>query len=623
MAIVDFDPRPDELLYSALARHADRMAFPRRRQVLVNAFRDPNAVSSFDFASRLGTLAAMTRLGRDGPGGRGAAIDLAWRHTLLSYFAWFVPPDRVARALDALVSGDGRTVQNMLGIRASVVPLPATLRYCRDCVKADAEEYGCAHWRRTHQLTGIVLCAAHGSPLSRSVIDRTVQRDRIGFASLRRSMRTDDALEIVDRRAPPHVHEGLALDASRLLGAGGTLPSHREPIHLWRGRLRLLSEAGFMAGPATVRITRLRSEVRDFYGDAFLSSVGCALEGGGGDDWLGRLVRRPKGSQHPLQHLLLFRFLGTSAWDVLGKGDAGFMGMVATGRAPPASHRMPTGAVAHPPPTVGRSGQDAVAGRTGRVRRGAADPAWEARLVALVRDRSLGLRRIARELEVDPRTVQRHARRLGAWRRAWTTWGASAPARKRVGTAKSTKARHRRTWTKSRSYDPGAGITALRRSCPTTYSYLYRYDRQWLECNSPPPSTPGWRGRPRAARVDWNARDASLAVEAAKATRVLLEREGRPRWITRATVAHAMGHAAVLEQQGGKLPLTGAAILAGVEDRESFARRKLAWYVARCAERGSAPTRSDILRGAALRPELAALLDAEITAALQDARYHR
>src|SRR3546814_6724701 len=48
------------------------------------------------------------------------------------------------------------------------------------------------------------------------------------------------------------------------------------------------------------------------------------------------------------------------------------------------------------------------------------DDEWHDRLRALVDDRSVSLREIGRRLGADPRTVQRRARKIGAWRPEWT-----------------------------------------------------------------------------------------------------------------------------------------------------------------------------------------------------------
>jgi len=97
-------------------------------------------------------------------------------------------------------------------------------------------------------------------------------------------------------------------------------------------------------------------------------------------------------------------------------------------------------------------------------------------------------------LGVDPRTLKRQACRLRACRQEWGAAEASAPARKREESARSTTRRHRAAWLRLRVEFPAEGMQSLRLRAPATYSHLYRYDRAWLEAHRP--RAAGWAGAP-------------------------------------------------------------------------------------------------------------------------------
>ena len=48
--------------------------------------------------------------------------------------------------------------------------------------------------------------------------------------------------------------------------------------------------------------------------------------------------------------------------------------------------------------------------------------------------------------------------------------------------------------------------SGLRNRLPSTYSYLFRFDKEWLDQHRPPRPEP----KPRKPRVDWQARDREL-----------------------------------------------------------------------------------------------------------------
>ena len=58
-----------------------------------------------------------------------------------------------------------------------------------------------------------------------------------------------------------------------------------------------------------IRMTELQEAFTLYYPDDVLSYLHCNLNRQSPDNWLARLVRKPDGSQHPLQHLLLMHFL--------------------------------------------------------------------------------------------------------------------------------------------------------------------------------------------------------------------------------------------------------------------------------------------------------------------------
>lgn len=107
----------------------------------------------------------------------------------------------------------------------------------------------------------------------------------------------------------------------------------------------------------------------------------------------------------------------------------------------------------------------------------------------------------------------------------------------------------RQVWLQLQELYPNHSKTELRKIHLAVYTYLYRYDRNWLEMNSPKPV-------PRKAinkRVDWAQRDEELLEKVKKATTDLLARTENLRRITIKALGDETGELELLEQQLHKL----------------------------------------------------------------------
>jgi ribosomal protein L37AE/L43A len=601
---------PEELLYSAVARYRDRMRFPNERMVLKLLFGRSTHTAVVDLTGYVDAL-----LARLPPMHRYTAASVVRRHTTLPFYLRFVAPTRAAEAETRLCSGSSTGVNDLLGLRASTVPTPTHLHFCPLCAEADVETCGEPYWRRAHQLPGVWICSVHGEPLWQSGVQRTNVQGRQVFRSLA-SAEPADATPLVPPPGRADVLARLAADTDWLLQAEPAVEGLQAISARYRAHLHA---QGWTRGARQIRMGELRNAIRCRFGARLLQALGCSLGTGAvEDDWLARLLRKPRAAQHPLHHLLVIQFLGLTAETFFS-----------TAPVAERSADMDTG-VACFNPTCPRDGRGpaqctrAAAGvwrceRCGlvfqqsasKVRVLARGAVWEGRLRGLVADASISLRRASALLGVDAVTLKRHAQRLGVWRDGWGRGAVVAPPPNvlRVGEASS---RHRHLWLRMRSDHPEEGTSDLRRRAPATYAHLYRRDRGWLEANQPP------RVRPavQKPRVDWCARDAELRALAETTVERILADPGRPIRLRVTTVARRMEYLALVEQHRDRLPLTSKYLDQVVESRSAHARRKIAWVAKQYIRERVVPAEWEFIRRAALRPHLAAVLTTEISEAL-------
>jgi hypothetical protein len=381
-----------------------------------------------------------------------------------------------------------------------------------------------------------------------------------------------------------------ALDiAERSAGLLGTSSHGMES--LWREREGALRDAGFGRGSGRIAVSRLRRALVETLGTEILTLVGCLPDPDRSDDWVARMARPPRRSAHPLYHVLVGILLQRL-------GDAGAVPVsvsVAPGGTSPKRTSAP------PSPSVDRCGAEV------------GSEAWNGRLASLVLDVDMSLRAVAREMGVDPLTVQRHAHILGVWRNSWSRHTRVEPATKAETKRSVALADARARWLALAGERPALGRKAMRNREAAAHALLYRRDREWLEQHSPS-CRPALRAR---SGVDWAARDARVAAELDSAAATLLSRRPSPRAIRPASIARAADRLALLQQHAARMPLASAVLALRSQDPVPLARERLARAVADWPVDARTPPAASVLASAAgLNPERARQLETEIIDAL-------
>jgi len=237
--------------------------------------------------------------------------------------------------------------------------------------------------------------------------------------------------------------------------------------------------------------------------------------------------------------------------------------------------------------------------RIGKIK--AVGEVWQQKLRHYVEIEQLGLRATARQMQVDPRTVKRYVKLLGLSPR----WSSSQSDQEMepdvpqspISYSNILKHPHREIWKTLQREHPQATKTMLRRQAPSTYTWLYRHDRDWLHQNSPPPCRPV----PQSQRVNWQQRDAEMLTLTQQAVEHILAEE-KPVQITISRVAKAVSHLSLIEQHLDQMPLTQAYLESVVETTEAFQIRRVRWAAEQLNRQGEVALPWKIVRMAGLRP---------------------
>jgi len=302
------EPYPDELFYSLCARFGDRMQYRSKVAATRDLFGKGVPTAIVDLPSHLGLLVEALPPGhlcKD-------AARLIDDHTLLPFYGPFQPVERIERVRQVMLGTKGATIYAHVGLLSSPIQRPTSLRYCSLCVEEDRERFGECYWHRIHQVPGVEVCPVHEVTLEASGVRARKNRTRHEFVAAERAIQETVAPTL---SFAVSVHQHL-LDIARAaawllkqrsLAAGPQLLYHRYKL--------LLIDRGLASSRGAVKTRILIQSFKACYPSELLTLVRCDISEQARENWLTRLTRTSKASQHPLQHLLLIRFLGCTAED--------------------------------------------------------------------------------------------------------------------------------------------------------------------------------------------------------------------------------------------------------------------------------------------------------------------
>ena len=233
---------PGELVYSAIARYAFQSG-AGQRQAQEALFGRARIYAPVGLPFDLDFLAS--RLPRDW---QMSGMDLVREHTLLRYYAAFLPTSARGRAVQAMLGPDGHAP---LLTRTDLPPLGGLvrLRFCEECLADMISEHGEAYWRRDHQLPIVALCGAHGTDLRES----TVQLPARQYVIASRDSCPADAPSVLrdGALADRSMLKRLSARAVELLSTDVTPPDHVEKV-VANG----FAEKGYRRGRAMQQLDR-------------------------------------------------------------------------------------------------------------------------------------------------------------------------------------------------------------------------------------------------------------------------------------------------------------------------------------------------------------------------------
>ena len=362
------------------------------------------------------------------------AEGLIMNNTLFPYYTAFMPEIRT-RAIEAAMKGNGGgRIHTMTGIMASKIAVPKYLRFCAECSAEDKIKYGEYYWHRLHQMPGVILCPFHNMVIQNSLINLDMQ-NRHEFIAANEANCVNNPLKINCTEADKYGYLILSKDINWIVNNYRMIRAFlKENAGVRDCYISGLKYKGYAAANGRVYQKDLLHDFINYYGDNFLNSVKCELSLDIEDNWLFGIVRKHRKAFHTVMHLLFIRFLygsaeeflkgyekfnpfGIGPWPCLNAAAEHYRGMVINKveithccdtKRPVGTFECRCGFI------YSRRGPDTSKDdlfKIGRIKR--FGPVWEAKLTVLIKNGGKSVRQIARELNVDSKTVKVYVQKLG------------------------------------------------------------------------------------------------------------------------------------------------------------------------------------------------------------------
>src|SRR6266567_6423403 len=617
-------PHPDELLYSVCARYSDRMQYSSAQAIVSDLFQSSEANAIVGFPGYLGNLVSNL------PPGHHYTVDrIINKHTLLPFYAPFLPSNRLDLLRRKMEVGGGKAISLQVGLGGNIPPLE-WLRFCSCCIEEDRKQFQECYWHRLHQLPGVEICPIHNIYLQNSRVRTRDMRARYQFFSAEK-MINEQLIPVLE--PPGIIREELlkiAQDALWLL-------QHHDPlansISMRERYLALLTSRGLATKGGKIYASRLQQAFKQHYNNDLLKYLHCELDEEKDENWLARIPRQSKGVQHPVRHFLFIHFLGytidtflnlpperkpfgAGPWPCLNPVCEHYRERYIEVCEVTYRHDMdgrPRGRFSctcgFTYSRIGPDTSDEDHFRASKTK--VFGPVWEAALQRLWADPTTSTKRIASMLGVGPLTIRLNAKRLGLPRRevpGKTMLSREISRRHKLEAVEvpeqAVREEYRIKWLSIMQENPTDGVKQLRNKVPQVYTWLYGHDTEWLKLHRPTHEQKRPRKRPLSSYINWKQRDEQLALEVRAAALRIKNKQGRPVQITAFAIANDVGCGYNPLRQLDKLPLTANMLAQLVETDEEYAVRRVQWLAQCYQQEDINPTRGQFLRrGRLWRPQ--------------------
>lgn len=282
-----------------IARYHRHMGYPSVQYILNDLFGSARIRIVHDLPCSIGYLAEKLNLSYF----HYTADELIRNHTMYPQYEKFVPPDLAQNIYLRILGNSRQSLQSMLGLTASNVPMLKNFKFCIECISESLQKYNDIYIHRVHQNHCVDVCPHHGTPLVVSNIDIKKNSQKGFICPEKKDFENVYLVEDISGMDKVHLLN-IAKYFDYILS--GKFSS--EFYQLRSKYLHLAKEQRLLKNEGGIDVSVLKTQFIKFYGEKLLARVGSVVDAKA-NNWLPAMFRQHRHLNHPIRHILLILFL--------------------------------------------------------------------------------------------------------------------------------------------------------------------------------------------------------------------------------------------------------------------------------------------------------------------------
>ncbi|MEJ9125629.1 TnsD family Tn7-like transposition protein [Bacillus cereus] len=229
--------------------------------------------------------------------------ELIAKHTFYFYYTNFKGIKTKDSLKEVMLNGEENEMNRVVGIKHNVY-----FKYCPHCTREDIENYGETYWRLQHQIFGVQVCLKHNETLCDSDVSWSNRGRKKGFREIEAATLENCPISrkgIVFSDETKYKLVMIAEELKKMASSDYNInPDTISDIYRY-----VLFRKGYMKGKV-VNIKKLYRDFTNYYGQSLLELLNLTFNSNKRSNWVISILKRGRQTFSPVQHALIIIFLG-------------------------------------------------------------------------------------------------------------------------------------------------------------------------------------------------------------------------------------------------------------------------------------------------------------------------
>lgn len=565
----------EEILYSSISRYHYYMRNKNFKDTFQELFGDRNYIPSRLLPSHISYL--ENRLDNK----HYTKEQIMDKYTLLPLYSLFLEEIRLDKIKQAMLSADGKAIYTLVGRVASKTRQKNKLHYCPVCCKEDYEANGEVYYHRIHQADGVYVCHKHKVVLNSKDIISKIELCRLCYRDI------DTTIKRVDENNMYHV---FAKSLAYILLNSNNI-SRDFILAQYKSILRF---KGYIKNNSYIDQIRVQTEFNNKFSEEFLSKLNLSLNKK--HHWLQKAIRTPANISDPVKHLLMMILLagdaehfidfkeqyspfGKAKWPCLNPICKNYRSKVISNciitqdyktKLPIGTFECDCGFIYS---RKGPDNNDADKYKIGKIK--SFGLVWKDTLSNHIVKGTIKLRDLCSLMQCDSNTIVKYAKQLNLLNKLDTKRDYVSKSQDNMFTREHIVSEYRDDIEQFMLLHSEMTRTQVRYKLQKQYTFLYRYDKEWLFNHLP---NKQGRAIKSDTRVNWIERDNRLSEMIQSKVEEILIREPLVR-VTKTLIGRELNVSSLLEKKIQLLPKCREGLDVLCESYDEFRLRRIKYWV--------------------------------------------